>query len=107
MSRARAMGLIVAIVTGGLAAASPARAFDAYWRCRDIQGYCDPYAYRREQPRYYPYRNSGEWAPAWAYRQPRYGFLPPPYYKAWGYPRRASFPPRHARRRWRDDGGGW
>lgn len=51
--------------------------------------YTDPYAYRYEPRGYYPYYNSHYWKPAWVMRhRPRYVFVPPPYYQAWGYPKR-------------------
>lgn len=71
------------------APSGPASAFDEWRHCRHAYGYdCDPYAYNYRPPGYYPYYNSGQWRPAWAYRRPRYGFRHPPYYQAWGYPRR-------------------
>lgn len=52
----------------------------------------DPYAYRWEPRRYYPYYNSGYWRPAAEMRFRRACCAPvvvlPPYYQAWGYPRR-------------------
>ncbi|MGQ0673244.1 MAG: hypothetical protein ACT4N2_10260 [Hyphomicrobium sp.] len=53
----------------------------------------DPYAYRWEQPRYYPYYNSGYWRPAYEVRRRQYYALPP-YYQAWGYPNRHYQPRR-------------
>lgn len=55
----------------------------------------DPYAYRWEKPRYYPYYNSGYWRPAHEVRRQRYYALPP-YHQAWGYPKRV-----HCDRGWR------
>jgi hypothetical protein len=90
-----ALGLLV------LAAAAPAPA-EAHWR-RYGDGY-DPYAYRYEPRGYYPYYNSGYWVPAWVLRK-RYAcckpvLVLPPYYEAWGYPkrhkvRRARYYQRH------------
>lgn len=55
----------------------------------------DPYAYRYEPRRYYPYYNSGYWRPAYQVRRQRLYALPP-YYQAWGYPNRY-----YVRRGWR------
>jgi len=61
-------------------------------------GYGDPYAYRYEPRAYYPYYNSGYWVPAKCYRRctPRYRL--PPYYRAWGYPKKRRY--YHRRHRW-------
>jgi len=48
----------------------------------------DPYAYRYEPRAYYPYYNSGYWRPAHEMRKRRPHFALPPYYKAWGYPKK-------------------
>jgi hypothetical protein len=59
----------------------------------------DPYAYRWEPRRYYPYYNSGYWRPAAEMRFRRACCSPvivlPPYYQAWGYPK-----PRYMSRAW-------
>ena len=52
----------------------------------------DPYAYYASPRRYYPYYNSGYWRPTVELRYRRdccraYSALPP-YYQAWGYPKR-------------------
>lgn len=47
----------------------------------------DPYAYRYEPRGYYPYYNSHYWKPPHLLRKRRY-LRQPPYYKAWGYPKR-------------------
>jgi len=48
----------------------------------------DPYAYRYEPRGYYPYYNAGYWRPAYEMRKRRVHYVLPPYYKAWGYPKR-------------------
>jgi len=80
------IGAVLAAATGALAS-WPADAFDRYRECWGVEGYCDPYAYEPEKPRYYPHSNSGEWAPASEYRRPPYNHIIPPYYQAWGRPR--------------------
>jgi hypothetical protein len=51
--------------------------------------YVDPYAYRYEPRGYYPYYNSGYWKPAHVMRKKRRRhYTHPPYYRAWGYPKR-------------------
>jgi hypothetical protein len=54
--------------------------------------YPDPYAYYASPRRYYPYYNSGHWRPTRELRYRRDCCRPvaalPPYYQAWGYPRR-------------------
>jgi hypothetical protein len=45
----------------------------------------DPYAYRYEPRGYYPYYDSHYWRRPRAVHRP---YLLPPYYQAWGYPRR-------------------
>lgn len=59
----------------------------------------DRYAYEFEPRGYYPYYNSGHWRPTYELRYRRHHFRPfaslPPYYKAWGYPKRL-----HAHRKW-------
>jgi hypothetical protein len=60
----------------------------------------DPYAYRFERRRYYPYYGSPYWRPAGEmlpYRD-RYRHELPRYYPAWGYPQPlpAAPPRRHA-----------
>lgn len=51
----------------------------------------DPYAYTYEPRGYYPYYNSGYWRPAaeirWR-RKHRYHLVQPPYFQAWGHPKR-------------------
>ena len=46
----------------------------------------DPYAYRTEPRGYYPYYNSNYWRPAHTVRRNRHHL--PPYYAAWGAPKR-------------------
>ncbi len=48
----------------------------------------DPYFYRYEPRGYYPYYNSHYWRPAHEVRKSRRKYVLPPYYKAWGYPKR-------------------
>jgi hypothetical protein len=48
----------------------------------------DRYAYRYVPRGYYPYYNSAYWRPAHMVVRERYYALPP-YYAAWGYPKRA------------------
>lgn len=49
----------------------------------------DPYAYRYEPRGYYPYYNSYYWRPAHEMRhRPKPYYVLPPYYKAWGHPKR-------------------
>lgn len=48
----------------------------------------DPYAYRYEPRGYYPYYNAHYWVPARCYHRCRPHYRQPPYYKAWGYPKR-------------------
>ncbi len=87
---------VAAVVGLTLGATAPAKAFDAYrWICGGPTSAadCDPYAYQYEPRRYYPYRNSGHWKPAWAYRRPYGQDVLPPYYQAWGSPDYAE--PRH------------
>lgn len=51
----------------------------------------DPYAYRFELPRYYPYYNSGYWVSREAMRyRYRYDTVLPPYQSSWGYPAPAA-----------------
>lgn len=47
----------------------------------------DPYAYRYVPRGYYPYYNSQYWVPAHTIRR-RARHVLPPYYQAWGAPRR-------------------
>ncbi len=65
--------------------------------------YLDPYRYTYEPVRYYPYYNSGYWRPTSELRHRRACCRPfaalPPYYKAWGYPKR-SYGRYYAHRRW-------
>src|SRR5690606_29344531 len=67
----------------------------------------DPYTYRFEPRRWYPYYNSGYWrpTPVLRYRRAccRQTYYPlPPYYQAWGYPRavyvQKRWKHRHVRR---------
>jgi hypothetical protein len=51
-------------------------------------GYVDRYTYRYEPRGYYPYYNSRYWRPAHLVLRERAIGLPP-YYRAWGYPKRA------------------
>jgi len=53
-------------------------------------GDADPYHYRYVKPRYYPAYNSGYWVPARHYRKARTHYRLPPYYRAWGYPKRCT-----------------
>jgi hypothetical protein len=56
----------------------------------------DPYAYRYQPPRYYPYYGSPYWRPAKEiplYRD-RYRHELPRYYPAWGYPQPLPAAPR-------------
>jgi hypothetical protein len=52
----------------------------------------DRYAYSYSPRRYYPYYNSGYWRPTYELRARRDCCRPfaqlPPYYQAWGYPKR-------------------
>ena len=54
----------------------------------------DPYAYRYSPRGYYPYYNSGYWAPARYVRERNHMHyyhwidVRPPYYKSWGHPRK-------------------
>ena len=54
----------------------------------------DPYAYRFSPRGYYPYYNSGYWAPARYVRERNHMHyyhwieVRPPYYQAWGHPRK-------------------
>ena len=48
----------------------------------------DPYAYYYHPRGYYPYYNSGYWRPLHTWRKPNRDFVIPPYYQAWGYPKR-------------------
>lgn len=54
--------------------------------------YTDPYAYRASPRGYYPYYNSHYWRPTRELRYRRDCCRPvatlPPYYQAWGYPKR-------------------
>lgn len=63
------------------------------YRHRYVTSYdTDPYAYRPAPRRYYPYYNSGYWKPLGYMRYRQACCSPvivlPPYYQAWGYPRR-------------------
>lgn len=63
----------------------------------------DPYAYDYRPRGYYPYYDSDYWKPRYAYRGPDYYYYQPPYYEAWGYPRRRFYRKRwgyHRRGRW-------
>jgi hypothetical protein len=87
----RLIGFVAAATVGSALSLDirPAAAFDAYrWVCggNTPAWQCDPYAYEYRQPRYYPYFNSRQWKPAWAYRPPEYNHALPPYQGAWGYP---------------------
>lgn len=61
----------------------------------------DPRAYSASPRRYYPSYNSGYWRPTYELRYRRNHFRPyaglPPYYQAWGYPKR--YPTHHKRHR--------
>jgi hypothetical protein len=59
----------------------------------------DPYAYRYSPRGYYPYYNSGYWGPP---RIKRFRGHTPPYYAAWGAPRRGY---RHVEWHHRHHGG--
>jgi len=59
-----------------------------YSRYRHVYRVSDPYGYAYELRGYYPYYNSGYWRPAWEMRGRRANFVLPPYYKAWGYPKK-------------------
>jgi hypothetical protein len=113
------IGLAALVASFGLAGTEPA---EAGWYRRAPAGYgtvqtvrhwgyyprynhvysvdyvTDPYAYRYEPRGYYPYYNSGYWRPAaevrWK-RAHRYNLVQPPYYRAWGYPKR-----HYQHRRW-------
>ena len=86
------LGLAVAIASLGMVAA-PQSASATHWHRGDCprhhHGYvkydCDPYAYRYEPRGYYPYYNSNYWGPP---RIKRFRGHLPPYYAAWGAPRR-------------------
>lgn len=87
----RVIGFVAAAAIGFALSLTiqPATAFDAYrWECggNTPAAVCDPYAYEYRPRRYYPYFNSGQWAPAGAYLPPVYNQVPPPYQDAWGHP---------------------
>lgn len=77
-----------------------------YHRHLRSDGYLDPHRYRYEPRRYYPYYNSGYWRPTWELRRRAACCRPfaelPPYYQAWGYPKRYNRWNSHYRsyRRW-------
>jgi hypothetical protein len=69
-----------------------------YPRYRNVYNrdfYTDPYAYRASPRGYYPYYNSGYWRPTAELRYRRACCRPysalPPYYQAWGYPKRVYY----------------
>lgn len=74
------LGLAVAIASLGMVAA-PQSASATHWYRTDG----DPYEYRYEPRGYYPYYNSNYWGPP---RIKRFRGHVPPYYAAWGAPRR-------------------
>lgn len=88
------LAVAACIMTLGVAASSPAQAFDRY-RCEpDVwvrygpYSATDPFAYRPCPRAYYPYYNSGDWRPAWEMRRRAPHYVLPGYYQAWGYPDR-------------------
>lgn len=107
----RTPSLAAAVLAVGAAAVSlsPAQAGDTRFHSRLYHE--DPYAYRFELPRYYPYYNSGYWVPRAAMRyRYRNDTVLPPYQPSWGYPapvlvyeKGAAFEPRahHGHRTYR------
>ncbi len=79
------LAVAIAALVLGLGGAASAIEIDegTFWR-----GYGpDPYAYRYEEPGYYPYYNSGQWRPIDEMRgRYRYPLVLPEYYSSWGYP---------------------
>lgn len=101
--RTRVLAIVAALAAMALTSTTAAEAggrrayyYDGYYAPRFYRVYdgypYDPYRYRYEPRRWYPYYNSGYWVPTreLQYRRaccrPTYHALPP-YYQAWGYPR--------------------
>jgi hypothetical protein len=77
------------LISVGLAGSHEAAAGDWHWRGHGWHDGYDPYAYRYEPRGYYPYYNSGYWKPLHVMRKRcRPCYVLPPYYQAWGYPKR-------------------
>lgn len=86
----------------GLAAPTTAQAFGLHDRHYRLGHPEDPYSYKPEKPRYYPYYYSGYWRPIEDMRGAyRYRHKLPPYYQAWGWNSREWYLAHREHLRWR------
>lgn len=80
------LSFAAALAAIGATAPQPAQAFGDHHAHYVLGSPADPYSYVPEQPRYYPYYNSGQWKPLAEMRyRTRYNYTLPPYYQAWGW----------------------